>query len=150
AKRCLAAEPEDRLADARVVAEAVTAYLAGGGERLHQAEVDRAAAQARAGGGGRTRPGAEEETTGERGGARGGGGAGRGRGGRRWPSARRSPRFSRSRLTGGPKTPTIAPRWLAARSKKQTRPRNRPRQRWFEACCGRWDMIKTVLSTPSN
>jgi tetratricopeptide (TPR) repeat protein/tRNA A-37 threonylcarbamoyl transferase component Bud32 len=46
-KRCLAAEPNDRPADAGAVAEAVAAYLAGVQERLRGAEVERATAQAR-------------------------------------------------------------------------------------------------------
>jgi serine/threonine-protein kinase len=45
---CLAAEPKDRPADAGVVAGRVTAYLAGVQERLHEAELSRAAESARA------------------------------------------------------------------------------------------------------
>jgi tetratricopeptide (TPR) repeat protein/tRNA A-37 threonylcarbamoyl transferase component Bud32 len=48
AKACLAPAPQDRPRDAGVVAERVTAYLAGVQERLRRAEVERAAAQARA------------------------------------------------------------------------------------------------------
>ncbi len=48
AKACLAAEPAQRPADAGAVAEAVTAHLAGVQERLHQAELAKAAAQAKA------------------------------------------------------------------------------------------------------
>lgn len=47
-RRCLAVAPEGRPRDARVVAEAVTAYLAGVADRLRQAEIDRAASEARA------------------------------------------------------------------------------------------------------
>jgi serine/threonine-protein kinase len=47
ARACLAAAPEDRPWNAGAVAEGVTAYLAGVQERLRQAEVERAAAQAR-------------------------------------------------------------------------------------------------------
>jgi tetratricopeptide (TPR) repeat protein/tRNA A-37 threonylcarbamoyl transferase component Bud32 len=47
-KACLAAVKEDRPADAGVVAAQVTAYLVGVQQRLHAAEVERAAAQARA------------------------------------------------------------------------------------------------------
>ncbi|HEX8203366.1 MAG TPA: serine/threonine-protein kinase, partial [Isosphaeraceae bacterium] len=48
ARRCLAAAPEDRPRDARAVAAAVTAYLAGVQERLRAAELARVAAQGRA------------------------------------------------------------------------------------------------------
>ena len=48
AKDCLAVEPEDRPRDARVVAERITAYLAGVQERVHAAERERAVAIARA------------------------------------------------------------------------------------------------------
>jgi serine/threonine-protein kinase len=48
ARRCLAAEPADRPRDAGEVAEAMTAYQAAVQERLRQAELERAAAQARA------------------------------------------------------------------------------------------------------
>jgi tetratricopeptide (TPR) repeat protein len=48
AKRCLAAERSDRPADAGAVARDVTAYLASAQERLRQAQVERAAAEARA------------------------------------------------------------------------------------------------------
>jgi serine/threonine-protein kinase len=48
AKTCLAAEPSDRPADARVVAEAMTAHLAAVQERVRQAELAKAAAQAKA------------------------------------------------------------------------------------------------------
>ena len=48
AKTCLAAEPADRPRDAGVAAASMTAYLAGVQERLRQAELERAAAQARA------------------------------------------------------------------------------------------------------
>jgi serine/threonine-protein kinase len=47
AKACLQPRAEDRPPDAGAVAEQVTAYLAGVQERLRQAEVERAAAQAR-------------------------------------------------------------------------------------------------------
>jgi WD40 repeat protein/tRNA A-37 threonylcarbamoyl transferase component Bud32 len=47
AKRCLAAEPEERLRDAGIVAEQVTAYLASVQERLRAAEIERAAAEAK-------------------------------------------------------------------------------------------------------
>jgi serine/threonine-protein kinase len=49
AKSCLAAERDARPRDGGAVAGAVGAYLAGVQERLRQAELDRAAAQARAG-----------------------------------------------------------------------------------------------------
>jgi eukaryotic-like serine/threonine-protein kinase len=49
AKRCLAAEPATRPADARAVAQAVGAHRAGVQERLRRAELERAAAEARAG-----------------------------------------------------------------------------------------------------
>jgi tetratricopeptide (TPR) repeat protein len=48
AKRCLGVEPEDRPRNAGVVAEAMTAYLAGVQERLRAAEIERATATARA------------------------------------------------------------------------------------------------------
>jgi tetratricopeptide (TPR) repeat protein len=48
ARGCLAAEPSARPRDAGAVARAVTAYLAGVQERLRAAEIERAAAQARA------------------------------------------------------------------------------------------------------
>jgi len=48
ARRCLAADPAERPADGSAVAAAVSAYRAGVQERLHAAEVERAAAQARA------------------------------------------------------------------------------------------------------
>jgi eukaryotic-like serine/threonine-protein kinase len=48
AKDCLAVEAEDRLHDAKVVAERITAYLAGVQERVHAAERERAVAVARA------------------------------------------------------------------------------------------------------
>jgi serine/threonine-protein kinase len=48
AKRCVAVEPANRPRDAGAVAAAVTAYLEGAQERLRRAEVERAAAQARA------------------------------------------------------------------------------------------------------
>ena len=48
AKACLTAEPAGRPADAGAVAAAATAYLAGVQERLRQAELGQAAAQARA------------------------------------------------------------------------------------------------------
>ncbi len=48
ARECLAAEPDDRPADARAVADRVAAHLAGVGERLRKAELDRAAEAARA------------------------------------------------------------------------------------------------------
>jgi serine/threonine-protein kinase len=49
AKRCLAAQPEDRPRDAAAVAEMAAAYLAGVAARLRQAELDGAEARARAG-----------------------------------------------------------------------------------------------------
>ena len=48
AKDCLAVEPEDRPRDAKVVADRITAYLAGVQERVHAAERERAVAVARA------------------------------------------------------------------------------------------------------
>ena len=48
ARDCLAAEARDRPADAGVVAERMTAYLAGVQERLREAELSRAAESARA------------------------------------------------------------------------------------------------------
>ena len=48
AKACLSAEPSERPRDAGAVAAAMTAYLAGVQERLRNAELERAAAQARA------------------------------------------------------------------------------------------------------
>src|SRR5262249_40874034 len=45
---CLAASPDERPTDGRAVADAVAAYRAGVQERLRQAEIDRATAQARA------------------------------------------------------------------------------------------------------
>jgi tetratricopeptide (TPR) repeat protein len=48
AKACLAAEKDDRPANAGVVAERMTVYLAGVQQRLRAAELERAAAQARA------------------------------------------------------------------------------------------------------
>jgi Flp pilus assembly protein TadD len=48
AKRCLAADPEDRPADAGAVARAVSAYRSGVQERLRRAELERAAAEAQA------------------------------------------------------------------------------------------------------
>jgi tetratricopeptide (TPR) repeat protein len=48
AKGCLAAEAAARTADAAVVAAAMTSYLAGVQERLRRAELERAAAEARA------------------------------------------------------------------------------------------------------
>jgi serine/threonine-protein kinase len=48
ARGCLAAAPADRPRDAGVVAGRVTAYLAGVQERLRRADLERAAAQARA------------------------------------------------------------------------------------------------------
>ncbi|HVS34793.1 MAG TPA: tetratricopeptide repeat protein [Gemmataceae bacterium] len=50
ARACLAPEQDDRPRDGRAVADAVTAYLAGVQERLRAAELERAAAQARADG----------------------------------------------------------------------------------------------------
>jgi tetratricopeptide (TPR) repeat protein len=49
ARDCLAARPGDRPRNAGVVAERLTAYLTGVAERLQAAELERAAAQARAG-----------------------------------------------------------------------------------------------------
>ena len=48
AKDCLAVEPGDRPRDAKVVAERITAYLAGVQERVQAAERERAVAEARA------------------------------------------------------------------------------------------------------
>jgi tetratricopeptide (TPR) repeat protein/tRNA A-37 threonylcarbamoyl transferase component Bud32 len=48
ARRCLSPDVEDRPADAGAVAASLTAYLTGVQERLRRAEVERAAAQARA------------------------------------------------------------------------------------------------------
>jgi serine/threonine-protein kinase len=48
AKTCLAPRPEDRPRNAGEVAKAVAGYLAGGQQRLRSAELERAAAQARA------------------------------------------------------------------------------------------------------
>jgi serine/threonine-protein kinase len=48
ARRCLSARADERLGDAAAVAAALTAHLAGVQERLRRAELDRAAAQARA------------------------------------------------------------------------------------------------------
>jgi serine/threonine protein kinase len=48
ARDCLAAEPEDRPRDAGIVADRVNGYLAGVGQRLREAEVERTAAAARA------------------------------------------------------------------------------------------------------
>ena len=48
AKDCLAVEPEDRPRDAKVVAERITAYLAGVQERVQAAERERAVAVAKA------------------------------------------------------------------------------------------------------
>jgi hypothetical protein len=47
-KRCLAAQCEERLADAGAVAETMTAYLANVQKRLQAAEVEKAAAEAQA------------------------------------------------------------------------------------------------------
>jgi serine/threonine-protein kinase len=66
AKRCLAAEPADRPADAGAVAEAMTGYLTGVADRLRRAEVERAAAQARAEEEAQTRRVAEEKVAVER------------------------------------------------------------------------------------
>jgi serine/threonine-protein kinase len=49
AKACLAAEPANRPRDAQAVAEAMAAYLAAAQDRLKGAEIERAAALARAG-----------------------------------------------------------------------------------------------------
>ncbi len=49
AKRCLAAKPEERPADAGEAAAAVTAYQRSVAERLRRAELERTAAEARAG-----------------------------------------------------------------------------------------------------
>src|SRR5207253_6174979 len=48
ARRCLSAEPSGRPRDASAVARAVEAYLTGVEERARQAELERAAAEARA------------------------------------------------------------------------------------------------------
>src|SRR5436305_331130 len=48
ARRCLAAERDDRPRDAAAVARAVTAHLLGVEERARRAELERAAAEARA------------------------------------------------------------------------------------------------------
>src|SRR5205807_6751771 len=47
AKRCLAAEPECRPSDASVITKDLTAYLASAQERLRQAQLQRATAEAR-------------------------------------------------------------------------------------------------------
>jgi tetratricopeptide (TPR) repeat protein len=60
ARDCLSAEPNDRPDDASVVEERLTGYLASVQERLRKAELDRAAAQARAEEEERTRRVAEE------------------------------------------------------------------------------------------
>jgi serine/threonine-protein kinase len=65
-RRCLAAEPSDRPRNAGEVADVVAAYLAGVEQRLRQAEVERAAAQARAEEETRTRRVAEEKVAVER------------------------------------------------------------------------------------
>src|SRR5262249_5166325 len=64
--RGAAAEVSGRPADAGEVAGVVAAYLAGGAERLRRAEVERAAAQARAEEEARTRRVAEEKAAVER------------------------------------------------------------------------------------
>jgi serine/threonine-protein kinase len=66
ARRCLAAEPRDRPADAGQVAAEVTAYQHAVAERLHQAELQRAAADARAAEEARTRLMAEGKAAEER------------------------------------------------------------------------------------
>jgi eukaryotic-like serine/threonine-protein kinase len=66
AKRCLAAEPWDRPRDAGEVAAAVTAYQHAVRERLRQAELERAAAEARAEEEARTRQMAEAKAAEER------------------------------------------------------------------------------------
>jgi hypothetical protein len=48
ARRCLAAEPSERPADAKQVAEAIAAHLAGVEERLREAELQRAQAEVQA------------------------------------------------------------------------------------------------------
>jgi tetratricopeptide (TPR) repeat protein len=66
ARACLSAEPNDRPPDASVVEERLTGYLASVQERLRKAELDRAAAQARAEEEERTRRLAEEKAKVER------------------------------------------------------------------------------------
>jgi serine/threonine-protein kinase len=66
ARRCLAAEPWDRPRDARQVALAMTAYQESVVERLRQAELERAAAEARAVQEERTRQMAEAKVLEER------------------------------------------------------------------------------------
>jgi serine/threonine-protein kinase len=66
ARRCLAAAPADRPRNAEAVAEAVTGYLNSVAERLHRAELERAAADARAEEEARTRQMAEAKAAEER------------------------------------------------------------------------------------
>src|SRR5262249_857569 len=79
AKRCLAAERLARPADAGVVAQDVTAYLASAQERLRQAQLERVAAETRAQEAG-AKAKAERRARGGGAGPGGGGGAGRGGG----------------------------------------------------------------------
>jgi tRNA A-37 threonylcarbamoyl transferase component Bud32 len=66
ARNCLATEPNDRPADAGVVANRMTAYLAGVQERLRAAELARAAERARAEEAHRTAEEAEAKASAER------------------------------------------------------------------------------------
>jgi serine/threonine-protein kinase len=66
AKACLSPQPESRPRDAGQVAAAVAAYLASVQERLHQAEVERAAAQARVEEEAKTRAAAQARAAAER------------------------------------------------------------------------------------
>jgi tetratricopeptide (TPR) repeat protein len=66
ARACLSAKPNDRPEDASVVEKRLTDYLASVQERLRQAELNRAAAQARADEEERTRRVAEKMVEGER------------------------------------------------------------------------------------
>jgi tetratricopeptide (TPR) repeat protein len=66
ARSCLAARPEERPTDAAVVSQAMAAYQTGVQERLRRAEVERAAAEARAEEEARTRQVAEAKAAVER------------------------------------------------------------------------------------
>jgi serine/threonine-protein kinase len=64
-RACLAVKPNDRPRDAGKVAEAIAAYLVSVQERLHQAEIERAAAEVRAEEEAKTRALAEDKATAE-------------------------------------------------------------------------------------